>query len=161
MCVCSLHSTLAFLGYSGRCADSFRNSISGLVKRVGSNNGLGPRVRVSILSHVDRRATRSLAVLLGSMGSILLSCALCVHLKTCIKAVPGRFCYAGLPASVCRFSRVSTCRIVLPTTVLQPTNLCDTTRLRCVLNVNACSFSCGVILFSCSLAICTPAPCLS
>jgi hypothetical protein len=53
---------------------------------------------------------------------------------------------------VCRpasagLARVSTCRIALPTTLLQPTNLCDTARLRCVLNVNACSFSCSAILF--------------
>jgi hypothetical protein len=81
-----------------------------------------------------------LAVLLGSMGSILLSCALCVHSKRGSKLPQGDpVTLVCRPASA-GLARLSTCRIVLPTTLLQHTNLCDTARLRCVLNMNACSF---------------------
>jgi hypothetical protein len=66
------------------------------------------------------------------MGSILPSCALRMHSKRGSK-LPHGGPVAGLPAQ-------PTCRIVLPTTLLQPTNLCDTARLRCVLNVKAGSF---------------------
>ena len=93
-----------------------------------------------ILSHVDRHATCS-GCAVGLYG--LHSSVLCIThaLKTWIKAVPGRSCYAGLPASVCR---LSPCIDMVGSSCLQhsyslPTNA-DTTRLRCVLNMNACIF---------------------
>lgn len=110
-----LHSYISVFGVplGDRCCDSFPKLKFSLFKRVGLKGvGLGPRVRVSILAHVDRRATCS-GCAVGLHG--LHSSVLCIirALKTWIKAVPGRSCYAGLPG-------VSSCRIVLPTT-LPPT----------------------------------------
>jgi hypothetical protein len=74
------------------------------------------------------------------MGSILLSCALRMHSKRGSKLSQGDPVMLVCRPASAGLARVSTCRIVLPTTLLQHTNLCDTTRLRCVLNMNACSF---------------------
>ena len=80
--------------------------------------------RVSILSHVDRRASCS-GCAVGLRG--LHSSILCIMraLKNVHQSCP------SLRAILLRwsagFARVLTCRIVLPTTLLQPTSLCHRT----------------------------------